>query len=241
MFEVIKIERKNKVKDDIEGVFKTFKALCHAVPFKPNNFLSPYPLFSGNYVMLEPGVAGMVEVTKENYQEIVEKQSSMALEMARKSKDPIISLLLCMSTPYYMQFLHFIQDEVSPKTLGECLGHCWTEMEFPNQHSSDMLIKLFEKADKKSLMSDDEYETFQALPETVMIYRGLQSKKAKVRALSWTLSLEKAQWFASRWKQKNKVVKVLVPKRKILAYFKGRGEEEIVINPNGLTKIISVN
>lgn len=226
--------------NDYEKVYETFKALSHAVPFKPNNWLSPYPLFNGNFTASDTPAGGLIEVTSENYHSVVEQRANMAIDYARKSKEPMIALLIVLTSPYYMQFLYFIKDYVTPETIGECLAHCWVDMEFPNQHACDMLLELFDKADKKALMSEEEYEKFSSLPETVEIYRGIQSKKAKVKAMSWTLSLDKAKWFANRWGQNNKVVKVLMPKRNILAYFKGRGEEEIVINPKRLTKIAEV-
>lgn len=80
-------------------------------------------------------------------------------------------------------------------------------------------------------MDEAERRIFDNLPEEVTIYRGVQSKKHK-RGLSWTLSYEKAEWFANRYSNENPIVyKTVVPKKHILCYIDRRNEEEIIVNP----------
>ena len=47
---------------------------------------------------------------------------------------------------------------------------------------------MFKKINAKLFMTTDDYEFWKNLPNEVIVYRGLQGKKAKVRALSFTLS-----------------------------------------------------
>ena len=61
---------------------------------------------------------------------------------------------------------------------------------------------MFKSADPKALMEDDEYEQLQKLDGTLTVYRGVTSYNAdNIKALSWSLSKETAEWFAHRFNQ----------------------------------------
>lgn len=72
-----------------------------------------------------------------------------------------------------------------------------------------------------------------SLPEKVKIYRGLGSKSRR-DGISWTLSKEKAEWFATRFKDNGEVLTAEANKSDILAFLNGRNEQEIIINPKKL-------
>ena len=56
--------------------------------------------------------------------------------------------------------------------------------------------------------------------------------------MSWTLSRKTAVWFAERFRPEEPVVgEGRCCKEDILAYFTGRGEEEIVIDPRAVRNI----
>ena len=75
-------------------------------------------------------------------------------------------------------------------------------------------------------------------PEVVEVYRGITDYNKKyVKALSWTLSKKTAEWFADRFSSKGIIYKALIPKEHILAYFNGRNEKEIVLDPKYLQDI----
>lgn len=83
--------------------------------------------------------------------------------------------------------------------------------------------------DRNSLMTRGELIEFEQLPEMVKIYRGasLQEGENNEFGISWTLSIEKAHYFAfvyarnvtTRDHQKC-IYDRVVPKSKLLAYFK---------------------
>ena len=51
--------------------------------------------------------------------------------------------------------------------------------------------------------------------------------------MSWTLRKEKAEWFATRFKRKHSIVLTGVWKKDdIIAVLLGRGEEEVLIDPD---------
>lgn len=59
-----------------------------------------------------------------------------------------------------------------------------------------------------------------------------------VEALSWSLSPEKAEWFATRFSSiKGRVYSATIRKDDIFAYFGLRGEQEVIVNPDYLENI----
>lgn len=67
------------------------------------------------------------------------------------------------------------------------------------------------------------------LPDTFVVYRGLQ-ENAQEDGLSWTLSKNVAEWFASRFENHGEIIKKMVHKTEVIAYFNDRDEEEIVLD-----------
>lgn len=93
--------------------------------------------------------------------------------------------------------------------------------------SVSLAARWFRLADKKSLMYDDEYETYTALPENFIVYRGVTSGR-NPNGMSWTREYDKAEWFSNRFGE-GYVLEGTVNKKDTLAFFNRRGEEEIVI------------
>ena len=93
--------------------------------------------------------------------------------------------------------------------------------------SVSLAARWFRLADKKSLMYDDEYETYTALPENFIVYRGVTPGR-NPNGMSWTREYDKAEWFSNRFGE-GYVLEGTVNKKDVLAFFSRRGEEEIVI------------
>lgn len=93
--------------------------------------------------------------------------------------------------------------------------------------SVSLAARWFRLADKKSLMYDDEYETYTALPESFIAYRGVAPGR-NPNGMSWTREYDKAEWFSNRFGE-GYVLEGTVNKKDVLAFFSRRGEEEIVI------------
>ena len=103
------------------------------------------------------------------------------------------------------------------------------------------LVAMFKETDMAVLMNAAEYKTLTELEETVTVYRGVTPYNARnVKALSWTLDKAKARWFATRFGEHGTVYKAQINKRNILAYFTGRNESEIVLNPYKLEHITAL-
>jgi hypothetical protein len=92
-------------------------------------------------------------------------------------------------------------------------------------------------------MSAEEQAVFASLPDPIRIYRGVLNFQPRrgtraaanprcARGMAWTLSEKQAQWFAQRFLEPGGVVYAAdLPKRRAFAYFAGRDEQEIVIDP----------
>jgi hypothetical protein len=91
------------------------------------------------------------------------------------------------------------------------------------------------------MMDEDERKTFGELPDELTIYRGYAGKRKN--GLSWTLSLEKAEWFADRFEmmtgETSYVVKGTCKKADVIAYFDRRQEDEILIDPAKVVGIVN--
>jgi hypothetical protein len=77
-------------------------------------------------------------------------------------------------------------------------------------------------------MDSEELKILDNLPKSVTIYRGCQ-KDVNENGISWTLDKDRAEWFATRFKQEGLVLEKTILKRDIIAVFTGRSESEVVI------------
>ena len=59
----------------------------------------------------------------------------------------------------------------------------------------------------------------------------------KLKVLSWTTDPEVAKWFANRYQQHGQVYTATISKKHILAYFGGRNEAEVIVDPSKLKEI----
>jgi hypothetical protein len=83
-------------------------------------------------------------------------------------------------------------------------------------------------------MEATERHALNALPKEFKVYRGVAHVEAS-RGMSWTTNREKALWFARRFEaDKNRtplLITANVHRSDVIAYYLGRGENEIVIMP----------
>lgn len=141
--------------------------------------------------------------------------------------------------PYQIELIDLAKESFTKKDYTEFISDSWTDVEFPHQAGVRRLVRMFKDADAELLRTqcENDKKGYDALPETIIIYRGLQGKKAKCRGLSWTTNLEKAKWFANRFKFNGKVYQAEISKKDVFFYTDERGEAEVVVNPAKLKKI----
>ena len=154
------------------------------------------------------------------------------------SAENVHQIFVLLNPPYYLTFIKFAASALSEKDLGQLLSIAWTQEECPNQDcnvSKRELVALFQSVSPESLMDEEERGLFQSLDDVVTVYRGVTSYNAQnVKALSWTLNREVAEWFAHRFGQNGTVYEAQVKKENIYAVFLGRNEEEVIVDPERL-------
>lgn len=144
-------------------------------------------------------------------------------------------ICLMLNKPYILTFISYIESMLSDEELGMILGTFWTAIENITGDSNVNgmeIVKWFKRADKKSLMNEEELLVYESLPEEVTVYRGVTSyNRKKEKALSWTLDYEKAVWFANRFSTgTGETWTMTVPKKRILCYFDGCSEQEAIVD-----------
>lgn len=148
-----------------------------------------------------------------------------------------------ITKPYALSFIQLTERYLSPKDLGEILRDAWTRIEFVSSNpvfTQAQFVKLFRKCDKRILMTDEERNNYDALPEKIEIYRGVRKGSKKVKGMSWTTDFKVAEWFSKRFTDQHDrgdVYKAIIRKSDVLAYFQSTNEREIVVDTKGLREL----
>jgi len=155
--------------------------------------------------------------------------------------DSIFKLTYLITKPYRMVLLKHIAPYLSPADIGSYLNDTWSLVEYISMDvdvSKADFVKLLKKSDPNTLMDESDRRALEALTDIVEIYRGVTDYNHRhVKSLSWSLDKGKARWFANRFNQGGYVYQATIKKSDILAYFAGRGESEVVVDPSKLENI----
>lgn len=195
-----------------------------------------HPFFTGRFVCWNPDNA------EHPHLDILGSDDDMQEALRRykgfiEKSESIDSILLLMAKSYRLPFFKLIQKALSPDEMGRMLADIWVGSENPNDSMVPLstLIKWFKQASRESLMDAEELAYYDSLPDEFTVYRGIGSKSNK-KGISYTLSLEKAEWFAKRFQQKKGYVLAGTAKKKdVLAYFNSRKEQEVLIEPKNIS------
>ena len=225
----------------LEGVKSMARMLLltpiNKTPYSPAVVQHPFAS-SGLVGTTREGILHVVNIT-ESEDNLKQWQEWMKEKI--NSSENVWEIYAFINKPYCLTFLKFAEPHLSKEDFSNILGDAWVRSENPNEDpnfTKKELISLFERAEKKSLMTQEDYERWQGLEETITIYRGVTPSNAKnVRALSWTLDEEKAEWFAKRFGEEGNVYSAEIDKKDVYAYFGDRGESEVIVNPKGLRNI----
>ena len=156
--------------------------------------------------------------------------------------DSAYQVFLLLNKPYMLTFLKYTAPSLSERDLGQILANAWILNEMPNMDpniSKRELVSLFRSVSPGYLMDEGELRQYQELEDTVTVYRGVTSYNAKnIKALSWTLDRETAEWFAHRFGEEGTIYEAQVRKEHILALFTGRNESEVIVDPRHLEQIM---
>lgn len=150
-----------------------------------------------------------------------------------ETKD-IDSIFFMMCNQYRMQYFSHIKQWLSEKDFGSLLAYSWVNDENANNNSVvdiEDILYYFKKAQKIYLMNEEELEKYKKLPQKITVYRGVTDhNRDNDKALSWTLSKKKAEWFAHRFDEEGDVIEKEIDKKDIYAYFNSRNEDEVIVD-----------
>ena len=163
-----------------------------------------------------------------------------AIEAATTPAD-VISVLSHADT---LGAINFMFPQMSRDDLSTALATAWVMSEAPNMDanmSKAQAVRLFKICNPEKLMDKEDFEAYKQLPDEVTVYRGLGTLNAtNIKALSWTLNAEKAEWFANRFdfgQGNGKVYRATIKRKYIFAYFNERQEHEVIVDYNRLKNI----
>lgn len=232
-------------KTDLDGLKSISKTLLmteiHKTRFSP--MIVQHPFTSSGIVAIPSEQNNFFPTDITASKENLRKWQTEMKQLIDKADNPF-QIYLMINPPYGLTFLKFASPYLSKKDFSEILSNAWIMCEAPHNDpdvSVRRLVSMFKSADPKSLMDEGEYEAFQQLEDTVTVYRGVTPHNAKkVKALSWTLNRETAEWFAHRFGEEGTVYEAQIEKQHIYALFNGRNESEIILDPKYLTDISEV-
>ena len=231
----------HRVKTNLDGVKEMARVLLytdiHRTEYSPIIVQHPFTN-SGIVMIMSNGTPKSVDITADR--DGLDEWRKMVTHQIETSKSAF-EIYMMTNKPYGMTFLKYAAHHLSKKEFSEILADAWFRSENPNSDPNlkqSKLLSMFQSADPNHLMSQDELNTLNELDNTVTVYRGVTSYNANnVKALSWTLDKSTAEWFASRFDEDGTVYQAQIDKSHIYAYFDGRNESEIIVDPKYLMDI----
>jgi hypothetical protein len=145
------------------------------------------------------------------------------------------SYIFLHERPWRYEALQAIADRMSAEEYWEAVVDVWMDSENIREHQEEWDELLRDRRPGHEHMMDDEERTaLAAMPEEIMIYQGHTDERDD--GWSWTIDRKKAEWFGRRFasmEQAEPRMTVAMAKRDdVLAYLTGRGESEILIDPD---------
>ncbi len=158
-------------------------------------------------------------------------QKLRGIEEARSEGDWTRYILL-HERPWRPDALLEIAGEMGDREYWETLGWIWADTE--NLWQWGWRLKaLLERPGREWMMRPGDREALAGLPDPVTVYRGYCRHGGR-KGWSWTTRRETAVWFASRFASaidSPKVIRGTIPKDQVIAYLLGRGEFEVIADP----------
>ena len=230
-----------KEKTDLDGVKFVAKQLVmidiHLTEYSPIVVQHP---FTSSGIAATPSKDGLrlLDITKSE-EDLRTWQGYMKglIDNAKSAYE----IYMMVNKPYGLTFLSLSEHHMSQEDFSQILGDAWIRSENPNldkNFAKRNLVAMFKKADKSVLMDSEEREQLEELDDVVTVYRGVTSYNAKnIKALSWTTDYQTADWFAHRFDEGGTVYEAQISKEHILAFFNGRNESEVIVDPKYLMDI----
>lgn len=159
------------------------------------------------------------------------KHKEVELALALRDEDYQTYIWL-HERPYRAEALSNLLEcaELALREYSKLLHDVWIDCEGPSG-ALDLFVNLFAHASSELWMTPEALATWHALPEVITVHRGRNTKE-NTPGLSWTLSMERATWFANRWPGESFVGTKQIRKDECFGYTNERDEDEIIIIPD---------
>ena len=201
-------------KTDLEKVKSIARMLLltpvHKTPYSPVVVQHPFTS-SGIATAKKDGVLQIIDITES--EENLERWQEWMKEWIKNAKSAY-EIYMMTNKPYGLTYLKYAEPYLSKEDFSNILGDAWVRSENPNGDanvSKKELLLMFKQADKKALMTEEDYKRWESLDDTLTVYRGVTSHNAKnIKALSWTLDEKTAEWFAHRFDENGTVYLIRV-------------------------------
>lgn len=132
------------------------------------------------------------------------------------------------------QCIHLGRLPLDSRTSWQLIKHVWTDSENVDEND-DFWAGIWEHANAPMSMNKRERKAFEALPDPVPVWHGLERDDADELGFSWTTSEKVGIWFARRFgtmkSRKSYLASGFVPKAMVRAYILDRSEFEIIAFP----------
>lgn len=206
---------------DLEQVKSVARALLMTEVYKTPHapMVVQHPFTSSGFVATTKDVVMQLLDITESEENLQAWQSFMRKKI--NSTDNTYEIYMMTNKPYGLTFLKYASPYLSKADFSKILADAWIRLENSNcdaNVSKSKLILMF-NADPNELMLESEFQQYEELDDIATVYRGFTSHNSKnIRALSWTLGREKAEWFAHRFNEDGTVYEAEIKKLISLLY-----------------------
>lgn len=143
--------------------------------------------------------------------------------------------------PFRVYAFTRIAAQLSDVDYWTLLADLWVDAEniYEDQQLWESLLQDGGRFPRRHLMmTEAERQALAAHPETLTIYRGF-NVDGRHLGMSWTLNADTARNFALRFggHGRPQVASGTVSTAAVIAYLRGRGEDEIVVHPTNVTNV----
>jgi len=149
--------------------------------------------------------------------------------------------VFCHERPYRLDAFAEVTAEIPDHLYWPILGDIYTDSENIWQREDLWREALTcNRPGRELLMEPPERRALAQLPEDLAVYRGF-CVTGRERGLSWTTERHTAAWFAARLAmdgQTPRVAEGRTARDRVIAYFTGRGESELLILPETVQDMI---
>ncbi|MDB4778227.1 hypothetical protein OAG68_02100 [bacterium] len=161
------------------------------------------------------------------------------IENAEKETD-WFKYIFTHEKPFQLSAFMDVAERMDDRTYWELASSVYTQSE--NLHQNQAAIRQVltsDRPERTAMMTTEEQQFLDGLPSQVEIFRGFAFDNS--RGWSWTISRDKAEWFANRYAKElggiTRVASGSIAKCDVIAYLDGRDEKEIVCDPKSIDSI----